>query len=107
MRRRVAPVAHALAGVQQQVADQVGLVLELLQIVFVGPAEDFPIEIAEIVAGGILAMLGELDRKAVERAAMDARHIALDDPPCAERQPLQPGKHLRIEQSLGVSCMTW
>ena len=72
-RRRVALVAHALAGVQQQVADQVRLFLELLQVVLVGAAEDLPIEIAEVVAGRVLAVLGELDREAVERAAMHAR----------------------------------
>ena len=96
-RRGVAPVAHALAGVQQQVADQVRLFLELLQVVLVGPAEDFPVEVAQVVAGRVLAMLGELDREAVEGAAMHARDVALDDPPRAQRQALQPGEHLRIE----------
>ncbi len=101
-RRGLAAVAHAFAGVQEQMADQVRLVLELLQIILVGPPKNFPIEIAEVVAGGILAVLGELDREAVKGAAVHARHVALDGRPGAQRQALQPGEHGRIEQWMGV-----
>ena len=72
---------------KQQVADQVGLFLELLEVILVGAAEDLPVEIAEVVAGGVLAVLGELDREAVEGAAVNARDVSLDDRPRAERQP--------------------
>ena len=101
-RRGVAPVAHAFAGIQEQMADQVGFVLELLQIILVGPAEDFPIEIAKVVAGGVLAVLGELDREAVEGAAVDARHVSLDDRPGASGNPCSRASMRESSKSMGV-----
>ena len=41
---------------------------------------------ANLVAGRVLAMLGELDGKALERAAMHAGEKALDDLPGQQRQ---------------------
>src|SRR5689334_5693322 len=62
--RRVRPaIAHAFADVENQLANEVGLFLELLEIELVGSRVDLPIEIAEVVAGCVFAMLGELDRE--------------------------------------------
>ena len=95
-RGAVAAIAHAFAGVQQQVADEVGFFLVLLEIVLVGLAENFPIDVAQIVALGILAMLGELDRETVVRTAMHAGDIAFDNQPGTQLKPLQLSERLRI-----------
>ena len=64
--------AHRAAQVDEQVAAQVRLVLEPLDVVAVGAGEEPPVEIARVVAGRVRAILAELDREAVVRAAMDA-----------------------------------
>ena len=51
-------------------AAQVGLVLEAFEVVAVGAGEQPPVEIPRIVAGRVLAILAELDREAVIRAAV-------------------------------------
>jgi len=84
-----AAVLHALADVQHEIADQVRLVLVLLQVVLVGAAEDLPIQVPQIVTGRILSVFGELDREAVIGTAMQPRHISLDDVPGAQLQAFQ------------------
>jgi hypothetical protein len=44
------------------VADEVRLLLVLLDVVAVGLAEDLPVEVAQVVAGRVLAVLGETRR---------------------------------------------
>jgi len=106
-RCRTALILHALARVQEQVAHQVRLFLELFQVVFIGASEHLPIEIAEIVAGRVLAVFGELDREPVERTAMSTRGIALDDPPRAQRQPLQTERAFENRGVVGwFACLT-
>ena len=78
-------------------ADEVRFLLILLEIILVGAAEDFPVEVTQVVARRILAMLGELHGESAERAAVHARHVSLDDPPVRQAEPLQPGEDLRIE----------
>ena len=46
----------------------------------IGAGEGAPVEPAEVVAGGVFAVLGELDVEAVERAAMLAADGPLDEP---------------------------
>ena len=42
-------------------AVEVGLLLELLDVIPIGSRVDFPVDCREIVAGNVLAVLGELD----------------------------------------------
>ena len=51
---------------------------------------------ADVVAGDVLAMLGELDGEAVVGAGMLARHIPLDDHPRLEVETFQVSQRLRI-----------
>src|SRR5262249_17303061 len=44
----------------------------------VGPAVDLPVNVLDIVAGNVLAVLGELDGEAVIRAAMHAGEVTFD-----------------------------
>jgi len=43
------------------VAVEVGLLLVLLDVVPVGLAVELPVEVADLIARGVLAVLGELD----------------------------------------------
>ena len=72
-------VAHRAAQVHHQVAGDVRLGLELLDVVLVGLGVDQPVDVLGIVAGRVLAMLAELDREAVERAGVQPLQETLDD----------------------------
>ena len=54
-------VVHRGAGVQEDVGAEVGLLLVLLDVVAVAAAPGDPVEVPHVVAGDVLAMLGELD----------------------------------------------
>jgi hypothetical protein len=58
--------------------------------------------VLELVAGRVLAVLGELDRQAVERGAVQPVQDALDDAPRDERQPLDALQQRGIEQGMWV-----
>ena len=72
-------VEHRAAGVEQDVADEVGLLLVLLDGVAFGAAVALPVDVADVVAGDVLAVLDELDGEAAERALVVADAQALDD----------------------------
>ena len=77
--------------VHDQVAGDVRLGLELLDVVLVGLGVDVPVEVLEVVAGDVLAVLGELDREALERAGVQAGQEALDDELGPQVEPGRPG----------------
>ena len=70
--QRPGAVVHRGAGVDDERGAEVALFLVLLDVVAVGAAEDAPVEPAQVVAGRVFAILGELDVEAVERAAVQA-----------------------------------
>ena len=94
----VAPrgIGHRLAGIQEQIREQVGLLLVLLQVKLVGLGPDFPVDVADVVAGHVLAMLGELDGEAVVRAGMHPGDVALDHHARLQVQPLEASQRERI-----------
>src|SRR6202022_3870530 len=59
----------------------------LFEIVFVGLGVDVPVEVLQVVAGDIPAVLGELDAEAVERASVQAGQETLDDELGAQVEP--------------------
>ena len=77
--RVLALVGHAAAGIDEQMGLQVGLFLVFLDVVAIGLAEGAPVDVADLVAGIILAMLGELDAEALVGALVDAGEEALDE----------------------------
>ena len=91
-----APVVHRGAGVDDERDADVALFLVLLDVVAVGAGEDAPVEPAEVVAGGVLAVLGELDVEAVEGAAVQAADRPLDEPARPQRQVGDLGDGVRI-----------
>ncbi len=74
---RIAEV-HRQARVEQRVEVQVFLFEEELQEQLVEPAVDVPVDVPEVVADGVVAVVGELDRRA--RAACSCA------PPSSGRQ---------------------
>jgi hypothetical protein len=89
-------VGHRLARVQEQVGEEVGLLLVLLEIELVGLGPDLPVDVADVVSRHVLAVLGELDGEAVVRAGVLAGDVALDDHPRLEVEALQVSQRLRI-----------
>ena len=90
-------VAHRAAQIHHQVAGDVGLGLELLDVVFVGLGVDQPVDVLGIVAGSVLAMLAEFDREALKRAGVQALQETLDDELRAQIEPLDLADHLRLQ----------
>lgn len=91
-------VGHAPARVHHQHRLQVRLVLVLLDEVAVGLAERPPVDAADLVAGVVLAVLGELQAEPFKRAAVDARQKSLHHVPRDQRQAAVPGQFGRVEQ---------
>ena len=89
-------VGHRLAGVEQQVRQEVGLLLVLLEVELVGLGPDLPVDVADVVARHVFAVLGELDGEAVVGAGVLARDVPLDDHPRLEVEPFQVSQRLRI-----------
>ena len=97
-----AAVAHRLADVHDQRRPQVGLGLELLDVKAVGLAPDLPVEVAEVVAADVLAVLDELDRVAEEPAFVHAGDEPLDHLLGAEVEPAGAGDCRRVEEAARV-----
>src|SRR5688572_6055483 len=53
--------AHRAAEIEDDVTAEVRFRLEFLEIEAVGAAEDAPVQAADVVAGDVVAILGELD----------------------------------------------
>ncbi len=95
----VVAVAHRAAGVQQDLDPHVGLFLVLLDVEALGAGEHLVVEVAGVVAGGVLAVLGELDAEALVRAGVQAADRALDHAAGHEREVLHPGQGRRARDS--------
>src|SRR5262249_41751006 len=87
---------------EHQIAKQVGLILVLLEIDLVAFAEHLPIDIAQVVAGSVLAVLGKFYRESVVRTAMQTGHVAFDDMPRSQAQALNLSQRLRIDRRQGL-----
>ena len=91
-----------LRNVDQQRGPQVRVFLELLDVVAVLLGPDFPVDVPQVVAGGVFAVLQELDRLAEVGAAMHARQKAFDDVPGPHVEPRDPRDRFRMQKSFGI-----
>ena len=66
-----------------------------LRIEAAGAAVDLPVDVLDVVAGDVLAVLGELDGEAVVGALVHAREVALDDQPGLQLQAAHLGQRQR------------
>ena len=90
-------IAHAPRRIDDEHRLEVRLFLIFLDVVAVGLAEGPPVDVADLVAGAVLAMLGELDREPLERALVQARHDSLDHQPREQLQPAEAGQGGGVE----------
>ena len=70
----------------------------LLDVVAVGPREQPPVDAADVVAGHVAAVLGEVDRRAEVRRAMQAVDEAVDDRAREQFEVADPRENLRIDE---------
>src|SRR5690348_827122 len=94
-------VGHAARGVNDQVRLEVRLLLVLLDEVPVRLAVGAPVDVANLVAGIILAMFSELDGKALVRTLVCAGEETLDELAGDHGQPAVFGEGRRIEMDRG------
>src|SRR5207248_10330392 len=99
--RLAAAVAHAPAGVHDDERLEVRLLLVLLDEEPVGLAVGPPVDVPQLVAGVVLAVLGELGTEPLERAAVDAGEEPLDDGPGDQRQAAVAGQLGGVEREHG------
>ena len=91
---------HRGAAVEEEVGDEVGVLLVLLDVILVGTAEDLPVEVARVVAGGVFAVLRELDGEAVEGGAVFADAVALDDTTREHAERFGAGECVGVEEGM-------
>ena len=65
-----AAVGHAFGSIEQDGAPKVGVFFVLFDHQFVLSAKDLPVDVAQIISRGVLAVLHELDRLAKVRASV-------------------------------------
>ena len=94
-------VGHRGAEVHRQVAGEVRLGLELFEVILVGLGVDVPVEVLEVVAGGVPAVLGEFHGKAVEGTGVQAGEEALDDELGAQVEPRHLADDFRTQVFFG------
>ncbi len=77
---------------------QVFLFLKPLEQELAVPGEDVPVEVAEVVAGRVLAMVGELDPAAKLHRAALGQKLAAKDPPRDQREVFQLLQEIGVEE---------
>ena len=91
---------HRAGRIEHEVDDELGLLLELLHVVAIGLGVGAPVDVPDLVAGRVLLVLGELDRRAVQLGAVQAGQRALDDQPRLDRQRAEWGAIARYLEAL-------
>ena len=71
--------SHRPAQVDKQVTTQIRFVFKSLDIVTVAAGKQLPIKVSQVVANGVLAIVGELNRKSMVGASVKPRHKSLND----------------------------
>ena len=75
---------HRSAVVDEELAAQVGLLLELFDIETICAAVEMPVYMTDALAGVVLAIVREFGRKTMERTTVPAGDKSLDYLPCEE-----------------------
>jgi hypothetical protein len=94
----LALIAHTAGRIDEQMCLEVRLFLVLFDIIAIRFAVGAPIDVANFVAGIILAMLGELDGEALVRTLMHAGEKALDEVARHQGQMAVLGQRRGIER---------
>ena len=91
-----AAVFHGGGGIDEEGGAEVGFLFVAFDVVAVGAGVGAPVEAFEVITGGVLAVVGELDALAVEGRAMEAGHGAFHDTLGAQSERDDPGEDLRL-----------
>src|SRR5882762_5801822 len=100
LRKSVRGVAHRGACVDEQRRAEVRLLLVLLQVFAIRFREHLPVQVAERIAGHVLAVLGELDAEAVVRTLVESGQKAIHDETRAEIETRELRYEVRVEEAL-------
>ena len=92
-------VRHRRAGVDRDLRRQVRRLAVLLRVEAVGPGEQLPVDVLQIVAGPVVAVLAELRAVAVKGAAVQAGDRAVDRDPRDELEVAD-----RRQEDRGRAC---
>ncbi len=76
----------------------VGVGLVLLDVEAIGARVQPPVDAADVVAGDVAAVLGEVDRRAEVRRAVQAVDEAVDDRARQQLEVADPREDLRIDE---------
>lgn len=99
---------HQVGDVEHDPADEVRLFLVLLEVMASGSAKYLPVDVLDIVAGHMFAVLGEFDGEAVEGAFMLAREITFHDEASLQFQATHLRQGERIKRYFrGSSVAMW
>lgn len=96
------PHLHRFTRINHQPGDQVGFLFVLLEVIPFGPRVDFPVDMADIVAGGVFAVLSELDSEAVAGTAVPTGEIALDHMSRGDFERINPGDDIGWKHRLWI-----
>ena len=92
--------AHRRAGVDDEIDGEVLLFLEEAQEQSVEALVDVPIEIADVVARLVIAVIGELDAAAALLGAPFGAHAPTENPPAHDGEVVELSLKLVVEQLL-------
>src|SRR5688572_10647849 len=88
---------HGAAGVEHHLHPNVGRLAKLFRVDAIGAGEEFPVDVLEVVARTVMAVLTEFGAVAVERAAVEPRKRPLDSDSRHELEIVDRGEENRIE----------
>ena len=91
-------VVHAAARVDEDVDGDVLLLDEELHEEALEPRVGVPVELAQVVAGGVVAVVGELDALAAPHAAPLALHPPGGEAPRGQLELLEPAQEGLVEE---------
>jgi hypothetical protein len=97
---RLRSVAHRRRSIEEEKELGIGLALVAFQVAAVGAGEDVPIDVPEIVALGVGAVLGEFLGEAEVRRAVEAVDESVDDGLGDEVKRGDGGKCRGVEEAL-------
>ena len=99
---RAVSILHAVGDINQQVAAHVGVFFKLLDVQSVLPRPDLPIDVSQVVAGNVFAVLQKFDGLTEIRAAMHPRKKTFDDMLRPQIQSRNSLDRFRMQKSSGI-----
>lgn len=91
------PKVHRSADVEEDDETEVGVSFEFFDVVAVRASPGAPVEPPEVITGNIFSILSELQRRAADRAAVEAGDTSDHSLTGADRKGHEPGKNGWVE----------